>query len=119
MGGIVDTVQNSVSIFLASLIPGLGERIGNARAAEMERQRQVLEAAQQPAQDAQAGQDGQGGDAAAPVDGAAANQPQAQAPGPQDADVVNAAREHFGEDRARELFGPQGAQEEPQALFGF
>ncbi|EPS41257.1 hypothetical protein H072_4867 [Dactylellina haptotyla CBS 200.50] len=118
-GGILDTIQNSVSIFLASLVPGLGERIGNARAAEIERQRRAIEDAQAAAQAAQ-GEVAEGA-AAAPAEGVAqppAEQP-AQAPGPQNEDVVNAARDHFGDERARELFGPQANGEEPQAMFGF
>ncbi|KAF3913251.1 hypothetical protein AA313_de0208907 [Arthrobotrys entomopaga] len=116
--GILDAIQNSVSIFLASLVPGLGERIGNARAAEMERQRRAIEDAQAAAQAPQ-GEEAEV-NAGAPADGEAANQPPAQAPGPQDDNIINAARDHFGDDRARELFGgPPEQGEEPQAMFGF
>ncbi|KAK6539982.1 hypothetical protein TWF694_008815 [Orbilia ellipsospora] len=117
-GGIFDTIQNSVSIFLASLVPGLGERIGNARAAEMERQRRAIEDAQAATQAPQG--EGAEANADAPAEGGAANQPPAQAPGPQDNNIMNAARDHFGDDRARELFGgPPEQGEEPQAMFGF
>ncbi|KAF3926973.1 hypothetical protein ABW20_dc0108683 [Dactylellina cionopaga] len=127
-GGVLNAIQTSVGIFLASLIPGLGERIGNARAAERERRLQVLEEVRAAALAAQAEQDGPGeanaAAAAAPApEENAANQPPAQAPGPQNADVVNAARDHFGDQRAAELFGPQGEQNgadgDVQALFGF
>ncbi|KAJ6263558.1 hypothetical protein Dda_2122 [Drechslerella dactyloides] len=109
-GGIFDTIQNGVSIFLASLVPGLGERIGIARQRERERERRLIEEA---AMAQQQGQDGQ--PAAAAEGGEGQGQAQAQAPGPQDPAVVNAAVEHFGDARAEELFGPQGQDDGQQA----
>ncbi|KAF3193894.1 hypothetical protein TWF225_008094 [Orbilia oligospora] len=35
-GGIWDNIQTSVGIFMASLVPGLGERVGNARRLQLE-----------------------------------------------------------------------------------
>ncbi|KAF3914008.1 hypothetical protein ABW21_db0209152 [Orbilia brochopaga] len=99
-GGMLETIQNGVSIFLASLVPGLGERIGAARERERERERRLIEEAQQ-AQEGQPAADGEGAD----VQGLPAVE--GQAPGPQDPNVVNAAQEHFGDARAEELFGPQ------------
>ncbi|KAK6353034.1 hypothetical protein TWF696_005025 [Orbilia brochopaga] len=103
-GGLFDTIQNGVSIFLASLVPGLGERIGVARQRERERERRLIEEAAQAQQEGQPGAEGaaaEGGDVQGlpPVEG--------QAPGPQDPNIVNAAQQHFGEARAEELFGPQ------------
>ncbi|KAF3929593.1 hypothetical protein ABW19_dt0208763 [Dactylella cylindrospora] len=112
VGAAVEAVQNSLSIFLASLIPGLGERIGNARAQEIERRRLAIEAAQWAAQ---------GG--IPPAGGAPPafeQQQQFQAPGPQNQEVIDRAENIFGEDRARELFGPprEDEEEEVQPMFG-
>ncbi|EWC47126.1 hypothetical protein DRE_03495 [Drechslerella stenobrocha 248] len=117
-GGILYTIQTGISIFLASLIPGLGERIGNARAAERRREQQALEATQAAAQQGQGENDGNAAAAAAGA-GEGGQAQGGQAPGPQGAGIVDAARDHFGEERAGELFGPGGDRaDEVQPLFG-
>ncbi|KAK6346269.1 hypothetical protein TWF730_010599 [Orbilia blumenaviensis] len=45
-GGIWDNIQTSVGIFMASLVPGLGERVGNARRMQQE----AIEAMERAAQ---------------------------------------------------------------------
>ncbi|KAK6524868.1 hypothetical protein TWF281_011769 [Arthrobotrys megalospora] len=104
--GIWDNIQTSVSIFLASLVPGLGERVGNARAAQEQLEREALERAAQVAEGVQNGDAAgiQNGDAAAGVENG-------DAPGNQ-----------AGEGEQQPLLPEaQNAQGNPdvQALFGF
>ncbi|KAK6506091.1 hypothetical protein TWF506_011014 [Arthrobotrys conoides] len=65
-GGIWDNIQTSVGIFMASLVPGLGERVGNARRLQLEAL-EAIEGAQQAEQghgevvNAREGGEGDGG----------------------------------------------------------